>query len=117
MLPTRVLAEGFRASDDFKHKGWSELRLLLTPVSRYGASGTKLLDGALFAFVLGTDPEVFLFLEARPSKEGPEWHYALAPMTIFPVKGSYQGKAVWELPNRDPSLDPSKPFFSKPYEP
>ena len=26
---------------------------------------------ALFAFVLGTDPEVFLFLEVRPAKEGP----------------------------------------------
>ncbi len=113
----RALAADFRASDDFKRKGWSELRLLPTPISRYGESGTKLLDGALFAFVLGTDPEVFLFLEARPGKESPEWQYALAPMTIFAVKSSYQGKAVWELPNRDPSSEPSKPFFSKAYEP
>jgi hypothetical protein len=115
--PMRSLAAGFRASDDFKHKGWSELRLLPTPISRYGASGTKLIDGALFAFVLGTDPEVFLFLEVRPGKEGPEWQYAMAPMTIYPVKGSYKGKAVWELPDRDPSWDPSKPFFAKMYEP
>jgi hypothetical protein len=113
----RSLAAHFRASDDFKRKGWSELRLLPTPITQYGESGTRLLDGALFAFVLGTDPEVFLFLEARSGKEGPEWQYALAPMTIFAVKGSYQGKAVWELPNRDPSWDPSKPFFSKAYEP
>jgi hypothetical protein len=113
----RSMAAGFRASDDFKHKGWSELRLLPTPIARYGASGTKLIDGALFAFVLGTDPEVFLFLEVRPGKEGPEWQYAMAPMTIYPVKGSYKGKAVWELPDRDPSWDPSKPFFAKMYEP
>jgi hypothetical protein len=112
----RSMAEDFRASDDFKHKGWSELRLLPKPISRYGASGTMLIDGALFAFVLGTDPEVFLFLEVRPGKEGPEWEYAMAPMTIYPVKGTYQGKAVWELPDRDPSWDPSKPFFSKKYE-
>jgi hypothetical protein len=113
----RSLAADFRASDDFKRKGWSELRLLPTPISRYGESGTRLLDGALFAFVLGTDPEVFLFLEARPGKQSTEWQYALAPMTIFAVRGSYQGKVVWELPNRDPSWDPSKPFFSKAYEP
>jgi hypothetical protein len=38
-------------------------------------------------------------------------------MTIFAVKGSYQGKAVWELPNRGESSDPSKPFFANGYEP
>jgi hypothetical protein len=113
----RALAEGFRASDNFGGKGWSELRLLPTPISRYGESGTKLVDGALFAFVLGTDPEVFLFLEARPGKQGQQWEYALAPMTVYAVRGSYQGKAIWELPDRQPSWDPSKPFFDKSYVP
>jgi hypothetical protein len=109
----RSLAAGFRASDNFGGRGWSELRLLPTPISRYGESGTKLIDGALFAFVIGTDPEVFLFLEARTGKEGLQWEYALAPMTVFAVKGSYQGKAIWELPDRHDSWDPSKPFFDK----
>jgi hypothetical protein len=109
----RALAEGFRASDAYGTKGWSELRLLPTPISRYGESGTKLVDGALFAFVIGTDPEVFLFLEARPAKQGLQWEYALAPMTVYAVKGSYQGTAGWELPDRQPSADPSKPFFDK----
>jgi hypothetical protein len=113
----RALAEGFRASDNFGGKGWSELRLLPTPISRYGESGTKLVDGALFAFVIGTDPEVFLFLEARTGKEDLQWDYALAPMTVFAVKGSYQGKAVWELPDRHDAWDPSKPFFDKSYVP
>jgi hypothetical protein len=113
----RTFADGFRASDDFGGKGWVDLRLLPTPICRYGAAGTRLVDGALFAFVVGTDPEVFLFLEARQGKEGLEWQYALAPMTVFAVKGSYRGKAVWELPNRHPSYDPRKPFFDKSYEP
>ncbi len=113
----RALADGFRATDDFGGKGWSELRLLPTAISRYGKSGTRILDGALFAFVYGTDPEVFLFLEARPGKDALEWQYALAPMTIFAVKCSYRGKAAWELPNRGPALDPSKPFFVTKYEP
>ena len=33
----RELAAGFRASDDFKANGWTELRLLPTPILRYGA--------------------------------------------------------------------------------
>lgn len=94
-------------------RGWSELRLLPTPIARYEDSRANLLDGALYAFVLGTDPEVFLFLEARSGKEGVEWQYALAPMTVFAVKGLYRGKAVWELPDRQSSWDPSKPFFDK----
>ncbi len=113
----RALADGFRASDNFKRKGWSELRLLPTPITRYGKPGTPLLDGALFALVLGTDPEVFLFLEARPGKEGLEWQYALAPMTVFAVKGWYRGDLVWELPDREPSYDPSKPFFDQAQKP
>ena len=113
----RVLAEGFRASDSYGASGWSELRLLPTPIARYGESGTKLVDGALFTFVIGTDPEVFLFLEARTGKEGLQWEYALAPMTVYAVKGSYQGRAIWELPDRQPSGDPSKPFFDRWYVP
>jgi hypothetical protein len=113
----RLLAADFRASDDFGGKGWTELRLLPTPIARYGESGSNLVDGALFAFVLGTDPEVFLFIEARSGAQGPEWQYALAPMTIFAVKASYQGKAVWELPNRGPATDPDKPFFVTVYLP
>jgi hypothetical protein len=113
----RSLAERFRATDDFGSKGWSELRLLPTPIARYGKAETSLIDGALFAFVLGTDPEVFLFLEVRPGKSGVEWQYALAPMTAFAVKGSYRGDPVWELPNRLPTYDPTKPFFDKEYKP
>jgi hypothetical protein len=113
----RSLADGFRASDDFGGRGWTELRMLTTPICRYGKPGTGTVDGTLFSFVQGTDPEVFLFLEARPGKQGLEWQYALAPMTVFAVKGSYKGTAVWELPNRFPAYDPSKPFFDKSYEP
>jgi hypothetical protein len=109
----RSLAERFRASDNFWHRGWSELRLLPKPVTRYGGPTTKLLDGALFAFVLGTDPEVFLFLEATSDHERLEWRYALAPMSAFALKSSYQGKAVWEVPDRMPASDPAKPLYSK----
>ena len=103
----RALADGFRRTDDFGGKGWSELRLLPTAISRYGKSGTRILDEPhLFAFVYGTDPEVFLFLEARPGKDALEWQYALAPMTIFAVKCSYRGKAALGTPQPGPCPGP-----------
>ena len=38
-------------------------------------------------------------------------------MTAFAVKGWYQGDLVWELPDRQPTYDPSKPFFDKANKP
>lgn len=105
------LAQGFRASDAFKQKGWSELRLLPKPIVRYGSEKSDVLDGALFAFVMGTDTEVFLLLEARSVSGRYVWQYALAPMTVFALKCSYDGRTVWELPDRLPAEDPTKPYF------
>ncbi|HEX5447217.1 MAG TPA: hypothetical protein VFW87_25605 [Pirellulales bacterium] len=57
-----------------------ELRLLTTPLYRYESADPAVIDGALFAFVcnVGTDPEIFLLLEAREEPGGPRWQFALA---------------------------------------
>jgi hypothetical protein len=107
----RALARDFHASDNFHEKSWTELRLLPTPVARYGEAGSALSDGALFAFVTGTDPEAFLFLEVRPGKDGPGWQYAFAPMTCWELKGAHKGQAVWSCPLRKQARDPLKPYY------
>jgi hypothetical protein len=119
----RTIAERFSAEDHFETKSWNALRLLTKPLVRYGKASAKVEDGALFSFVLGTDPEVFLMLEARPAKDGLEWQYALAPMTCYPVKtwlkgkddGSTKGREVWSLPLRLPADDPTATFYSVQY--
>jgi hypothetical protein len=112
----RALAEEFKAEDNFGDNGWEVLRILPTPITRYGKPGGTPEDGALFAFVEGTDPEVFLFLEARPSNGALEWQYALAPMTCWALKVERQGQGVWSLPRRATD-DPSKTFFDRSYRP
>jgi hypothetical protein len=112
----RALTEGFSASDNNRGNGWSQLRLLPKPWLRYGKAGSGVEDGALFAMVLGTDPEVFLMIESRPNPAGGlRWEYALAPMTVFEVKASLKGNQVWALPLRKPAYDPSQPFFDLKY--
>ena len=74
-----------------------------------------MLDGTLFAFVIGTDPEVFLFVEERPGPDGPRWQYALAPMSAWPLKATGPGGITWELPYRAP-VDFTEPLFSRSYE-
>jgi hypothetical protein len=111
-----ALAEPFSATDDFLGAGWSDLRLLPKPWLRYGKAGSGVQDGALFAFVLGTDPEVVLMIESRPDPAGRlRWEYALAPMTSYEVKAFWKGKQVWTLPWRKASKDTTDPFYNMEY--
>jgi hypothetical protein len=107
----RAIMQNFKVKDYFKDKSWTELRLLPTPVARYGKEGAAVIDGALFAFVTGTDPEACVFLEARQGKQGAEWFYALAPLTCYWLKGSYKNAEVWDLPRRPDGGSASGPYF------
>jgi hypothetical protein len=108
----RAMADQFKADDDFGERGWEALRMLTTPIARYGKAGTTPEDGALFAFVEGTDHEVFLFLEVRKNKDGVgEWQYALAPMGCWAVKVRHNDREVWSLPRRSTG-DPTKPLYN-----
>ena len=108
----RAIAEEFKADDDLGALGrFTALRFLPAPIARYGKPGSAIEDGALFAFVDGTDPEVFLFVEARPGKDGLEWQSAYAPMSCWPLKVTHKGRLVWEVPRRY-SDDRARPFFS-----
>jgi hypothetical protein len=77
----RAIVRDIHVSDYFKDESWSDLRLLPTPLARYGKEGAAVIDGALFAFVTGTDPEACVFVEARQGTNGPEWFYALGSFT------------------------------------
>jgi hypothetical protein len=108
----RAVAEGFSAEHVYKGVTRNKLRLLTKPFARYGKPGSDVEDGSLFCFAHGTDPEVFLLLEARPGTNGPEWQYAFAPMTAFAVSASWKGKEVWRLPPQanGSAKDPSNTF-------
>jgi len=113
LVQMKVIAAEFSAADDFKiNAGDKEttrhaLRMLPTPIYRYDDPDAGVEDGTVFAFVHGTDPEVFLVLESRAEKAGtPGWHYTLAPMTCWAVMVQHDGNNVWSLPER---LNKSKP--------
>ena len=117
LVQMRELASQFQADDDYGGKGnWTVLRMLTRPIARFGKPGAGVEDGALFAFVEKTDPEAFLFLEARPGANGLEWQYALAPMGCWAVRVKHKGHTVWEVPWRSPG-DPAKPLYSEQFWP
>ena len=88
------------------------LRLLPKPLYRYEPRDAALRDGALFAFVVGTDPEFFLLLEARETPQGLRWQYGLARMNSDPLQVTFKGKEVWKVDKIADRHDPRAPYFS-----
>ena len=103
----RELAEGFTAEKTTRQMESRTLRLLSQPAYRYeggpGASAkagdsrseSPTLDGALYAFVEATDPEVFLCIETQLLDGKAAWHFGLARMNSVRLAASYKGQQVW----------------------
>ncbi|HEX5443755.1 MAG TPA: hypothetical protein VFW87_08000 [Pirellulales bacterium] len=76
----------------------SELRLMSRPIYRFAAEKAGIVDGALYAFAEGTDPEALLLLEAvRGASESPDWQYTLVRMTSRPLEAELDGRPIWSV--------------------
>lgn len=104
----KALAQQFRSTllgweDDDSER--EELRLLPSPIYRYEiAKPDRVLDGGLFAFVSGTDPEAALVIEAFDGEDHWEWQYALVRQTSGKLEARFQEKVVWQV-DRYPEVD------------
>jgi hypothetical protein len=87
ILDTRNIAKGEEQTP----------RLLPKPLYRYDAEQTKKLDGALYAFVLGTDPELLLLLECDTAAAKPEWRFGAARMNRYRIQLKRKGETAWEV--------------------
>jgi hypothetical protein len=115
----KAIAESYKAT----MTGWAgdnsdqeALRLLPRPLYRYELTSAKepdpkLLDGALFAYVIGTDPEVVLVLEAIGTAEN-EWQCAFVRATSGGLEVKMGDDVVWTAPKHPASRDPKLPHFS-----
>jgi hypothetical protein len=88
------------------------LRLLSHPIDRYSDLASGLLDGAIFVFANGTNPEAFLLIEARRDDKGAmTWSYAAATLTTAAPTLKLDGKDVWTSPNKYGYLSNETYFF------
>ncbi|MCC9599555.1 hypothetical protein LOC67_03205 [Stieleria sp. JC731] len=92
----RSLVRRFEAKLVPPRKTAVPLRMLERPIYRYPKSSSELIDGAVFSFVQGTDPEVLLLLEAYQSEDGEKYRYALARMSIVPTQVTFDETRIWE---------------------
>jgi hypothetical protein len=96
----REMAREFTATKTDRKGVTRPLRLLTQPLYRYESPGHGVVDGALFTFVEGTDPEVFLLIEAirGEGEKAAAWRYALARMNSVNFRASHKDREVWSVP-------------------
>jgi hypothetical protein len=111
----KSIAERFTASvdQDGTFANPEQLRLLTTPVYRYSANAQGILDGAMFAYVQGTNPEVLMLIEADATAlEAKVWRYGFARMSCFFLRVHQGGQLVWNADREPvPTTDRGSPYF------
>jgi hypothetical protein len=94
----RTISKGFTVEKtDRDDNSQQTMRLLTQPVLRYSSPADGIIDGALFAFVQGTDPEVFLQIEARKVDSDVVWHYGLTRMNSTAFHVRYDDREEWSV--------------------
>ncbi len=107
----RAMAKEFHAFLD-SEKDKTELRLLPKPLYRYPVDRPDLSDGALFAFVQLTDPEVLLVIESRLVNKVPVWQYGFARMSMVNLRARHKDRDVWVVDWATDHQDPNRPYVT-----
>jgi hypothetical protein len=115
----RALAQEFTGRQTNREGVDRDMRLLAQPIYRYENTKGDLIDGGLFVFVLGTDPEAFLLIEARRSAGGaPKWQFGATRMNSINLRLNHRGREIWNAPEIpwEQVWDPRQPYTVFRYE-
>lgn len=92
----KQLSRRFEAYEFSGPHGRLQLRLLAHPIYRYADAPAGLVDGAIFGFAYGTNPDLLLVIEARQEREGPpRWRYGFARLGAGRLFLNLDHKEVW----------------------
>jgi hypothetical protein len=97
LVQIRRLAQEFTGYETDLEGKRSDLRLLPAPLYRYPAAKAGVIDGALFTLLSteGTDPEVWLLIEAREEDGKRRWEYACCRFSNRDLYVQRKGEEVW----------------------
>jgi hypothetical protein len=97
LIQMKKLAQEFTGYSINNESQREDLRLLPAPLYRYPVAEEDAVDGALFALISteGTDPEVWLLIEARKVPAGTRWEYACGRFSNRDLYVRHKDKEVW----------------------
>jgi hypothetical protein len=85
----RQLARRFAVTERINRES-IECRLLAQPIDRYQSAAEKIVDGAIFAYANGTNPELGLVFES----DGEHWLYGIVRLTSAQASVTLDGREV-----------------------
>jgi len=81
---------------DYDEGSLWEFRMMAQPIHHYAEEAA--VDGAIFAFAQGTDPEAFLIVESREEKGVGQWHFGFAAACGWELHAKLADREVWFRP-------------------
>jgi hypothetical protein len=91
-----------------------ELRLMPRPLHRYEDEKAELVDGAIFAFAYGTNPELLAVIEARGPATSAKWHVGFARCGTAEPHVLLKDKEIFTLPYAK-GTGPEDPYWNYSY--
>ena len=96
LVQMKRLARDFSATEIYFDASQTELRLLPQPLLRYTDARQGIVDGVIFAFAHGTNPEILLLIETgKFNQETSGWRYGAARMAAAEVRLRLGPTEVW----------------------
>lgn len=96
LLQMRNLAKELNVAQiDHQDESVKQLRLLPQPLYRYGRGSSAASDGAIFAYCVVWDPELFVVIESRETAVGRAWHYAPVRFSHLTLMVHHRQEEAW----------------------
>ena len=93
----KAIARMFQAEERRRSGQRYKLRLLTQPIHRYADAESGIIDGAMFVFGVGTNPEAICLIECiQQTDDTLAWRYAWAPLSGAEVSASLDNEVVWK---------------------
>jgi len=89
LVQMRQLVRRFGAKERLNNE-LIECRLMTQPIDRYKSEAEKIVDGAIFAFANGTNPEVGVVFES----DGERWRYGTLRLSASELRITLDGRQV-----------------------
>ena len=95
LLQMRTIAREFEVTMKDERNKTSSLRLLTEPLYRFSSEKHGIVDGAIFAFAVATDPEAFLIV--RGDEKEKLWRFGFVPSMYYELTAKRNKKIVWHF--------------------
>ena len=111
LVQMRQLSRRFAAKERL-NKESIECRLLTQPIDRYQSAADKIVDGAIFAFANGTNPELGVVFEC----DGEHWKYGIIRLTSAESSVTLDGQQVAAYESYNPRGRTDGPYHNAAYK-